>query len=182
MRFWANLVGYQLVWFAIVISVSRGQPWWGMASALVFVTLQLLASANRPAEVRVLAAAFACGFLMDGVLAGTGWLHYSSPLLSLPAPVWILALWLAFAMTLNHSMVFLRGKPVLAALLGGIGGPLAYLGAARGFSALVFVSPAWRAIALLAIGWAMALAVLAVLTQRWASASMNQVLQPEHLQ
>lgn len=181
MHFWANLVGYQLVWFAIVISASRGQPWWGIVSALVFVAVQFLYSENRAADARALVAAFACGFLLDGALAATGWLQYASPLLSLPAPIWILTLWLAFAMTLNHSMVFLRGKPVLAAVLGGVGGPLAYLGAARGFDAVEFTTPAWRAVALLVIGWAIALASLAVLTHRWVVGTSTRLLQSEHV-
>ncbi|MGV8921940.1 MAG: DUF2878 domain-containing protein [Thermomonas sp.] len=181
MRFWANLVGYQLVWFAIVISASRGQPMWGIGAALVFIALQFHYSTTRSSDARALVAALLCGFLLDGALAATGWLQYASPLFSLPAPVWILALWLAFAMTLNHSMAFLRGKPALAAVLGGIGGPLAYLGAAHGFDAVVFTAPAWHAIALLAIGWAIALATLAVLTQCWANNHAGTTLKPEHV-
>jgi hypothetical protein len=180
MRFWANLIGYQLVWFAIVISASRGQSWWGIAAALVFIALQLVYSSTRMADMRTVVTAFACGFLMDGALAATGWLHYASPLFSLPAPVWILALWMAFAMTWNHSMQFLRGRPWLAGLLGAVGGPLAYLGAARGFDAVIFVLPSWHAIGLLSIGWAMALAMLAQLTRRWATEYSNPTLQPEH--
>ncbi len=168
MRFWANLVGYQLVWFAVVISAARGQPGWGISAALAFASTQWWFSPFRGADTRALAFALGCGLVLDGALAATGWLQYASPLISLPAPVWIVALWLAFAMTLNHSMNFLRGRPLLAALLGGIGGPLAYLGAARGFDAVVFVAPAWHAIALLAFGWAAVLGSLAVLTQRWA--------------
>lgn len=182
MRVWANLVGYQLVWFAIVISAARGQPWWGIATALAFVALQFHFSATRVAESRALLAAFGCGFLLDGTLAATGWLQYASPLLSVPAPIWILALWLAFAMTLNHSMVFVRGKPWPAAVLGAVGGPLAYLGAARGFDAVVFVAPAWRAITLLAVGWGAALAALAILTRRWAAEDLVSTSQPEHSQ
>ncbi len=177
MRFWANLVGYQLVWFAIVISASRGHPLWGIAVALGFVALQFHFSATRSADARALLAALSCGLLLDGALAATGWLRYASPLASLPAPVWILALWMAFAMTLNHSMAFLRGKPLMAALLGFVGGPLAYLGAARGFDAVVFATPAWRAIALLAIGWAFALAAFATLTRRWTTEHTDPVLQ-----
>ena len=132
--------------------------------------------------MRALAATFVCGLLLDGALAVTGWLQYASPLLALPAPIWILSLWLAFAMTLNHSMVFLRGKPLLAAGLGGIGGPLAYLGAARGFDAVVFTTPAWHAIALLSVGWAVALGALAVLTQGWANQLTTRKMQTEHMQ
>ena len=181
MRFWINLVGYQLVWFAIVISASRGQPMWGIAAALAFIALQFHYSTTRSADSRALVAAFLCGFLLDGALVSTGWLQYASPLINLPAPVWILSLWLAFAMTLNHSMAFLRGKPLLAAVLGGIGGPMAYLGAARGFDAVIFATPAWPGILLLAIGWASALATLAVLTQRWANEHAGPTLLPEHM-
>ncbi len=180
MRFWANLVGYQLVWFAVVIGASRGYPGWGIAAALGFVAVQLRYSATRTADARALVAAFLCGFLLDGALAMTGWLHYASPLLSLPAPIWILALWMAFAMTLNHSMVFLRGRPWLAAVLGAVGGPLAYLGAARGFDAVIFAMPAWRAIGVLAVGWALVLAVLASLTRRWTRPPTLELLQTEH--
>lgn len=181
MRFWANLVGYQLVWFAIVISAARGQPMWGIATAMAFIALQFRFSSRRAADARALLAAFICGFLLDGALSAAGWLVYASPLLSLPAPVWILALWMAFAMTLNHSMAFLRGRPVLAGLLGGIGGPMAYLGAARGFDAVVFTPPAWHAIALLAVGWSIALATLAVLSQRWSIHDDGAALQTEHV-
>lgn len=171
MRFWGNLIGYQLVWFAIVISASRGQPWWGIAAALTFIVVQLVHSPVRVADMRAIVAALACGLLLDGALAATGWLHYASPLVSLPAPAWILALWMAFAMTLNHSMQFLRGRPWLAAALGAVGGPLAYLGAARGFDAVSFALPAWRALLLLAVGWAASLSALALLGQRWATAT-----------
>ncbi|MDQ3038234.1 MAG: DUF2878 domain-containing protein [Pseudomonadota bacterium] len=181
MRFWANVVGYQLVWFAIVISAARGQPIVGIAVALVFIGLQFHYSTTRSSDARALLVAFLCGFLLDGALVATGWLHYAFPLLSLPAPAWILALWMAFAMTLNHSMAFLRGRPVLAAFLGGIGGPLAYFSAARGFDAVTFTTPEWQPTALLAIGWAIALATLAVLTKRWANHQAVPPLQPEHV-
>ena len=47
---------------------------------------------------------------------------------SLPiAPFWMLALWIAFATTLNHSMRWLMHRPVVAAIGGAVFGPLAYL-------------------------------------------------------
>ena len=45
---------------------------------------------------------------------------------------------------------------LLAALLGLIA-PLAYLSAARGWSAVAFPSPSWQGVAVLALGWAIAL-------------------------
>lgn len=167
MRFWANLVGYQLVWFGVVIFAARGQPWLSVALAAAFAAVQWLVSKQQASDARLLACAVACGIVLDGSLAGSGLLHYASAQPSLLAPAWILLLWAAFAMTINHSMTFLRGRPLLAAAFGAVGGPLAHLGAARGFDAVVFADPGWPALLALALGWGLAMPILAVLAQRW---------------
>ena len=69
-------------------------------------------------------------------------------------------LWGAFAMTLNHSMAWFAAHPWIAAIFAAVGGPLAYVGAARGFAALAFPTPMWPTLAYLAIAWALALPVL----------------------
>ena len=55
----------------------------------------------------------------------------------------------------------------LACAVGAIGGPLAYWGAARGWQAVQFEPPAWRATAALAAGWALALPALTAGARRW---------------
>ena len=69
-------------------------------------------------------------------------------------------LWGAFAMTMNHSMAWFAARPWTAAAFAAIGGPLAYLGAARGFGAVAFPVPSWPALAYLGIAWAYALPLL----------------------
>lgn len=171
MRFWTNLVGYQLVWFGVVILAARGQPWLSVALAGVFAASQWMVSNQQASDARLLACAVACGIVLDGSLAASGSLQYASPQPALLAPVWILALWAAFAMTLNHSMTFLRGRPLLAAMFGVVGGPIAYLGAARGFEAVSFPQPVLHALLGLALGWGLAMSALAVLAQRWQNAA-----------
>lgn len=163
MSFWANLAGYQLVWFCAVIGAGRGLAWPGMAAGLLFAAAQLAASPRRAADLRLAAAALACGTLLDGTLAAHGVVTYAAPVPDWPAPAWILGLWLAFALTLTHSLWAVAQRPWLAALLGAIGGPLAYLGAARGFGAVV-LAPA--ALPLLAVGWSLALTALSLLARR----------------
>ena len=167
MRFWANLAGYQLVWFGVVIFAGRGQPWLSVMLAAVFALAQWQVSRQRVSDGRLLACAVALGIALDGSLASSGLLRYASPSPALLAPAWILALWAAFAMTLNQSMLFLRGRPMVAAVFGAVGGPLAYAGAARGFDAVAFAAPAWPAMLALGLGWAIAMSVLAMLAQRW---------------
>lgn len=173
MRFWANLVGYQLVWFGVVILAARGQPWLSVGLAATFAAAQWLVSTRQASDVRLLACAVACGVVLDGSLAASGLLEYASPQPAMLAPAWILALWAAFAMTLNHSMTFLRGRPLLAAAFGTVGGPLAYLGASRGFDAVAFPDPPIPALLGLALGWGIAMPALAVLARRWQDAASD---------
>jgi hypothetical protein len=63
-------------------------------------------------------------------------------------------------MTMNHSMAWFAPRPWLAAAFAAVGGPLAYLGAARGFGAVAFPTPAWPALLWLALAWAAALPLL----------------------
>jgi hypothetical protein len=166
MRFWANLVGYQLVWFAIVSSAGAGRAWLGICAVTLFVGAQLVASHERRADLGLAATAIACGLMLDGTLARSGVVQYAGNSGVLPAPIWILALWAAFAMTLNHSLAWLRGRAVAAALLGGIGGPLDYLAAERASGAVAIPQPQTALVAL-ALGWSIALAVLSTLASKW---------------
>lgn len=169
MAFWANLLGYQAIWFAVVWSAGRGTAWIGMLACVAFIALQASASRTRAADLRALLAALACGVAVDGVAATTGLLAYASPRPGLPAPLWIVLLWGAFAMTLNHSLVWFATRPWTAAAFAMIGGPLAYLGAARGFGALAFPHPAWLAVVWLAFAWAIALPLLLRIARGQAS-------------
>ncbi|OZI29266.1 hypothetical protein CEG14_21845 [Bordetella genomosp. 1] len=167
MAFWANLAGYQAVWFAAVIGAGRGLAWPGVLAALVFAAAHLAWTRQRRADLVLMAAAAACGLLIDGGLALAGLMQHAAAAPAVPpggAPLWILALWCAFALTLNHSLVWLRGRPWLAAAFGAVGAPLAYLGAARGWRAVAIETPlAWLG---LAAGWALALGLLATVARR----------------
>ncbi|SFK30387.1 DUF2878 domain-containing protein [Lysobacter sp. cf310] len=168
MSFWSNLIGYQLVWFAAVIGAGRGTPWPGTIAAALFVAWQL-SMPGRAREWRLVVAAVVAGGLVDGGLAGSDLAVYAAAQPALPpggAPLWILALWSAFALTLAQSLSVLRRRAWLAPLLGAVGAPLAYLGAARGWQAVTFAAPIWPAVLALAIGWAVALTLLARLAQR----------------
>ena len=88
------------------------------------------------------------------------------------APAWILALWVTFALTFTQSLRWLQSHLRMAALLGLVGGPLAYLGAARGWQVVTFTAPAWHGLLLLASGWALATPMLAWLAGRWCGAGL----------
>ena len=164
-----NFVAYQAVWFAVVASAAHGRATLGMGAAAIFAAAQLALSRRRLADAGLMAAAVSLGVVIDGALRYLRWLRYASPEPALPphgAPLWILCLWAAFALTLTRSLAWLMRRPWLAASLGALGGPLAYVSAARGFAAVELAPPVARDLGGLALGWGAALAVLAYLTRR----------------
>jgi hypothetical protein len=153
----ANIVGYQCVWFIAVFGAARASPWPAAAAALAFAAIQLAWSRRRRADLSAVAASIVAGVAVDGALAHAGLVIYAAPLPALGAPLWILAIWSAFGLTLGHSLAFLQRRPWVAALLGASGAPLAYLGAAR-IEAVQLRTPG-----LLALGaaWVLVLPLLA---------------------
>lgn len=170
-----NVLGYQAVWFAAVAGAGHGLWWPGPLAAVLFAAGHFgwaTGAAGRAADLRLAAVAALCGLLLDGTFAYTGLVDYAprgADAVSLPpggAPLWILSMWMAFALTLRHSLAAVCRRPALTALLGAVFGPLAYLGAERGFAAAAIGEPRWQALALLALGWAIALWLLARIVAR----------------
>lgn len=168
----ANVVGYQAVWLATIAGAGAGHAWAGPLAALVFVAATLAFGGRRRRDLQLLAVALPLGILLDTAFAASGWLRYAEPWpWTWAAPVWIWSLWAGFAMTLNHSMAFLRERPAAAALLGLFGGPLAYWAAAGAFDAVSFGAPVAWVMASLALGWAVVMPLLFALDARlWAPA------------
>jgi hypothetical protein len=171
---WINLVGYQLVWFAAVIGAAHAQPLLGVAVAVLFAAWQLSVSKDAKADAFIMLLAVALGMAIDGGLQASSLLQYVSPQPGLLAPAWILAIWAAFALTLNHSLAFLHGRTGLAALLGALGAPLAYLTAARGFGVVSFTQPAWRGLVALAFAWALSMCAFELIRMRPARSEVRR--------
>lgn len=156
----ANAIGFQLVWFAAVIGAARGLPWLGPLAALAFAAAVLGWGGRRREDLSLLAVALPLGFALDTLWIRSGLVAFASPWPGGVAPPWIVAMWLGFALTLNHSLARLRDLPWLAAALGALGGPLAYLGAARGFGAASLGDEPLATLAALSLAWAAALTLL----------------------
>lgn len=169
MQVWLNAIGYQVVWFCAVIGAGNGHAWPGVLAALGFIGWQMAVSRRRSVDLRLVIVALGCGCLVDGSLAASGLIDYAATWSPAFAPWWILGVWASFAMTLTHSMRFLQRSAWLPMLLGGIGGPMAYAGAAQGWQAMVFAAPGRCGVAALVVAWGIALPVLVALAKRWTA-------------
>jgi Protein of unknown function (DUF2878) len=150
-----------------VIGAGAGRGWPGVVAVAVFAAWRLRASRQRAVEARLVGVAFVLGLVFDAALAATGFVECAATWPSPWLPAWLTALWIAFALTIVPLFGYLHGRPWLAALFGAIGGPLAYMGAARAWHVVAFTSPVWRGLAALAVGWGIAMPLLCSLARYW---------------
>ena len=134
-----NALGYQAVWFATLLGASLGYFWLGFLSSLLFAAIMLGFGGKAKADIRIVTIGLVLGIAIDSLFAASGWIRYAMPweFVSM-APLWIIALWLSFSFTLNHSMEFLRHNYAVAGLFGLLGGPLAYWCADRLFDVIEY--------------------------------------------
>ena len=85
-----------------------------------------------------------------------------SPIL---APLWLIGLWAAFGTLLQTAFRPVERRPILAALLGAIFGPAAYIAGDR-IGALRIIEPFGLHLAALALIWAITLPLLLTIEQR----------------
>ncbi len=166
MNAWANAIAYQLVWFAAIWGASGGH-WWLAPLALLPFATWMLGRPDGGADALLMPIAVLLGAALDSSLAASGLVAYASPVpFAHAAPLWILSIWAAFSLTLRHSFRFLHGRWPLAAVLGAVGAPMAYLGAARGWHAVAFPLGTTSAVVALAAGWAVTMPLLIGLAVR----------------
>jgi hypothetical protein len=97
------------------------------------LAIQLALHPERQRELTLIVVVAILGTVVDSIKAATGLLSYQEgyPGISWLCPLWITAMWANFATTVNGALSWLKGRYALAALLGGIAGPLNYLAGAR---------------------------------------------------
>jgi hypothetical protein len=166
---WAPTVYFvvgQLGWFVCVLSAAHDVPWMGVAVTLVLVTVHLARVSRPMLEFKLLASVIVIGALWESVPVAAGLLVYpNGTVLPGAAPYWILALWALFAAQFNTTFGWLKPRMLLASVLGAVAGPLSFRGGAA-LGAVRFAQPL-AATVTLAIGWAVLLPVLILLSRHW---------------
>jgi len=170
-----NFVLFQIGWFACVQGAAHGMPWAGVAAALVIVAWHLARAPRPRPELTLLVIAAVIGFAWDSALVAAGWIEYpNGALIPGTAPVWIVAMWVVFATTLNVSLGWLKRSLPLALLFGALGGPLAYVAGGK-LGGLSFLQQTPALIAL-AIGWALITPLLLRIADRCDGYRMASVV------
>ena len=148
-----NFILYEIGWFACVIGAAKQMPWLGVAVVFIVVIWHLIQADQPKRELALLLIVMIIGGTFDQLLLNHQLISYESHgWMTNIVPVWILALWAEFVTILNVSLRWMRGRWLVAVLFGAIGGPLAYMGAAKLGAVTLNMMPA--SYIALSIGWA----------------------------
>jgi len=149
-----NFAMFYLGWFACVMGAGRGHLWLGPSVVAVLVLLHLYMTPRPVQEIRLILLIGIFGFAVDTLQASAGLYAFTG---TSPAPwlcpLWMVALWMIFATTLNASMAWLAGRYRLAAALGALCGPISYVAGAR-LGAIKLPAHAGLSLVGIAVVWA----------------------------
>lgn len=163
-----NLVLFQVVWVSTVAGAAAGYWWLGPLVLLPFTAVVLRLSPWPRTDVALMCAACLVGVVVDSAYVQLGLMHFAEPVpFTGLAPIWILGMWMSFALTLNHSMRPFKAHLLWAGVFGLVGGPLAYWVAASKFNAVQMIGdPVW-AYGTVGLAWALVTPGLLWLASTW---------------
>lgn len=162
-----NYLSYYVGWLACVYGAAYGLSAIGVAVAALLVLIHFVLTHTLREEIMMIVLIGLLGTCVDSFQAASGLLVYHAGYAKLPwlAPIWITAIWVLFASTINWSFHWLKGRTWLAAVLGAIGGPLSYTAGER-IGAVRFQPNYLLTVFALALIWSFVLPVFFALAQR----------------
>ncbi len=152
-----NALGFQSAWWLTVLGIVMGYPLLGPLAMTLYMVADHFSLTKQKPEMLTIGGAMLLGTLADSIFASIGLLTYAGGYSMAPgiAPLWITAMWGGFAATLNHSLGWIKTRPLLSFLLGAIFGPLSYLAGSR-FGAIQFNADMTVTFIVLGIFWGIA--------------------------
>jgi hypothetical protein len=162
----ANFVIFEAAWFACILGVAHGVPSWGTAAVVAAIAWHVAISARPATELALVGLLCTIGLVAESLVVAQGHVAYPAgqPVAWL-APYWMVALWGEFAIALNVTLRWLKGRPLLALVLGAVFGPLSFLGGVRlGGARFVDTRPA---LVTLACMWALLMPLVMALSDRF---------------
>jgi hypothetical protein len=160
-----NALVFKVAWVSTVFGGANDLPMIGPAAVFVAVLIHLWLAAEPKRELTLVLMTGVIGLAWDSVMVAAGWLAYPSGTFAAGlAPYWIFAMWILFATTLNVTFRWLHSRLTLAAIIGAVFGPVAYLGGAA-VGAVNLLNPVMGLVAL-SVAWALLLPGLLLLAQQ----------------
>ncbi len=129
-----SAIFYTITWFVLIIYGSKGQIVIPVVATFFFFALQVFLIQKYQKKILRISILLSVigtllGLFQEMIFIRCGILSYPGHLIF--PPLWLLAIYLLFFLTLNFSLSFLNKNLVLAFFLGGFGALLSYLSGQR---------------------------------------------------
>ena len=161
-----NAALFQAIWFAAVYGGANAILWPSIILFIILCLWQLNINRRAGSDYILITAALCIGLTIDSIWINIGMIDYTDkrPLIWL-SPIWILILWMGLALTINHSMAWLKLHPLLPILCGLISAPLSYYTGQR-LGAMTYHQDPLLVSAYIGLAWAVALPLLVKISHR----------------
>lgn len=131
LKFVINYLFFYVGWAYCMYQASLGHPFQSFIVVVPILIFHLITVNSPLAELFIIISISMVCTLFDSLMLIFGFIHYSAGISSFPwmAPPWLTAIWMLFAMCLNHSLSWLRSIPFFAAIMGSAAVVICYIGA-----------------------------------------------------
>lgn len=155
-----NAILFQVTWFACVLGSAKGLVWPAILSCLALIIYQLQPNHRHPSDLKLVGLGIAIGLVTDTAWIQLEFMNFTeqSPFEEI-TPIWVIILWIAFALTVNHSLSWLNKHPVLPAAAGLVFAPFSYLAGLK-LGAVEYLNDVVLVSACLGITWAITMTIL----------------------
>lgn len=137
-----NLIFFYLIWWGCILGIRLNLDYVGPVLTFVFIVAHLNIVSELRKELMLILCGGFLGLTVESLYLYFNFISYEGYLISesfIP-PLWIVCIWVGLAMTINHSMGFLKNKWIVMVICGAIFGPICYFAAIK-FSILHFHYP-----------------------------------------
>jgi len=145
-----NFILFQSIWFILILAAAH-ESFYGLVIGFLLILVQYWHGKLMVPDLKLILTSTIIGFAHDTSLNYFKFIQYNIDFNAYYSPVWIIGLWISFALTINHSLAWLGNKKLLQMIFGLIGGPLAYI-AGEKLGAIYMINT--MTLYVLALSWA----------------------------
>jgi hypothetical protein len=106
----------------------------------------------------------AVGIVCDTILTDMGIFSFTNQPIFIP--LWLAVLWACFATTINHSLSFMKTKPLVQVVFAGFGGPSSYFAGQR-FGSVEFGYSLPLTLVVLSLIWILLFSLFTSFSRSW---------------
>jgi hypothetical protein len=118
---YGNAIIFQALWFASILGAKAYVAWPAVLLLFILIIWGFVFSKQYRPDLRMVIVGVLVAFSVEPIWIGQGLVVYPLQPESYFPPLWIVALWVGFAVSFNHSLKWLQNRYLLGAALGGFG-------------------------------------------------------------